>query len=85
MPYRCKDCRKEFSVRTDTIFTKAKATYQQILLAIYLLTTAKKGINSHQLAKEIGCTQKTAWYLAHRIRFALEQGTDLLAGEIVSR
>ena len=82
MPYRCKDCRKEFSVRTGTIFQKAKLPVQKCLLAIYLLTTAKKGISSHQLAKELGCTQKTAWYLEHRIRKCMTQGGDLLSGEV---
>jgi len=82
MPYRCKDCRKFFSVRTGTIFEKAKLPLHKCLLAIYLLTTAKKGIPSRQLAKELGCTQKTAWYLGHRIRRTMEQGYDMLNGEV---
>jgi len=82
MPYRCKDCRKDFSVKIGTIFQKAKVSHHKCLLAVYLITTAKKGISSHQLRKHIGCTQKTAWYLGHRIRECMEQNADMLSGTI---
>ena len=68
MPYRCKDCRKHFSVRTRTILTESKISLQKWLLAIYVLTNSYKDISSVQLAKQIGVTQKTAWFLGHRIR-----------------
>lgn len=74
MPYRCKNCRKEFSVRVGTIFANANVTCQQILLAIFLLSAEKKGVSSHRLAKEVECTQKTARYLEHRIRRAMKEG-----------
>jgi len=78
MPYRCRDCRGHFSVRTGTILAESKLPIQKWLLAIYLMTTARKGISSVQMAKELGVTQKTAWFLEHRIREAYEQGGGLL-------
>ena len=70
MAYRCRKCRKHFSVRTGTVLAESKVPLQKWLLAIYLLTTSRKGISSIQLAKTLGVTQKTAWFLAHRIREA---------------
>ena len=67
-PYRCKDCRKFFSVRTGTVFHSAKIGLQKCLYAIYLITVAKKGISSCQLARELGIGQDSAWYLLQRIR-----------------
>lgn len=68
MPYRCKDCRKHFSVRTGTVLSESRLPLQKWLLAIYMLTSARKGIPSTQMARELGVTQKTAWFLAQRIR-----------------
>ena len=82
MPWRCKDCRKHFSVRIGTIFEKANLPLLKCLLGIHLLNTSKKGMSSVQLAEHLGCTQKTAWYLAHRIRATMQQGTAPLDGDI---
>lgn len=82
MPYRCCECRKHFSVRTGTVFAESKLPLKKWLLAIYLMTTARKGISSIQLAKELGVTQKTAWFLEHRIREACTGRGGLLDGEI---
>nr|VFK66369.1 MAG: ISXO2-like transposase domain-containing protein [Candidatus Kentron sp. UNK]VFK71998.1 MAG: ISXO2-like transposase domain-containing protein [Candidatus Kentron sp. UNK] len=68
MPYRCRDCRKHFSIRTGMVLAESKVSLQTWLLATYMLTTARKGVPSTQLARELGVTQKTAWFLAHRIR-----------------
>jgi len=68
MPYRCKDCRKHFSVRTGTVLAESRLPLQKWLLAIYMLTSARKGIPSTQMARELGITQKSAWFLAQRIR-----------------
>lgn len=70
MPYRCKDCRKHFSVRTGTVLEESRLPLQKWLMAIYMMTTARKGIPSTQMAKELGITQKSAWFLAQRIREA---------------
>ena len=68
MPYRCKDCRKHFSVRTGTTLEESRLPLQKWLMAIYMMTTARKGIPSTQMARELGITQKSAWFLAQRIR-----------------
>ena len=67
-PYRCKDCRKHFSVRTGTVLMCSNVPLQKWLLAAYLMNTAKKGVSSCQMARELGTTQKTAWMLCHKIR-----------------
>ncbi len=67
-PYRCKDCRKHFSVRTGTVLTASNMPLQKWLLAAYLMNTAKKGVSSCQMSRELGVTQKTAWLLCHKIR-----------------
>jgi transposase-like protein len=67
-PYRCKDCRKHFSVTTGTVFHSANLSPRKCLYAMFLMIIEKKSISSCQMARELGCTQKTAWYLARRIR-----------------
>ena len=68
MPYRCRACRKFFSVRTHTVMASSKLGYQTWILAIYLFTTGIKGTSSMKLHRDLGVTQRTAWHLAHRIR-----------------
>lgn len=82
MPYRCCECRKHFSIRTGTIFAESRLPLHKWLFAIYLMTSARKGISSVQLSKELGVTQKTAWFLEHRIREACAGRGGLLDGEI---
>lgn len=75
MPYRCKDykhCGKRFSVKTGTVMECAKIGYQDWLIATYILTTSLKSVSSMKLHRELGITQKSAWFLAHRLRKALE-------------
>jgi len=78
MPYRCKSCRKHFSVRTGTVLSESRLPLLKWLMAMYMLTTARKGISSVQMAKQLGTTQKTAWFLANRIRecWTGSSGTD---------
>lgn len=68
MPFRCRDCRQHFSVRTGTVLAESRLPLQKWLMAIYMMTTARKGIPSTQMARELGVTQKSAWFLAQRIR-----------------
>lgn len=70
MPYRCKSCRKHFSVRVGMVLAESRLPLQKWLMAIYMMTTARKGIPSTQMARQLGVTQKTAWFLAQRIREA---------------
>ncbi len=80
MPYRCKTCRKHFSVRVGTILSNSKLPLLKWLLALYILSNSKKGISSIKLAEDIGCTQKTAWFLAHRIREVWKSSGNKLSG-----
>ena len=73
--YRCNACIKDFTVRPGTIFERSHIPLQKWLYAMYLLVTARKGISSLQLSKEIGITQKSAWFMLHRLREAC--GDDL--------
>src|SRR5690242_15988034 len=66
--YKCKNTGKYFNVRTATLFDNTKVELQKWFLAIYIATSHKKGISSMQLAKDIDVTQKTAWFMLHRIR-----------------
>ena len=66
--YKCKDCDKEFTVRTGSIFERSHVPLNKWLLAIYLLETSRKGISSLQLSKELGITQKSSWFVLHRLR-----------------
>jgi transposase-like protein len=66
--YKCKDCRKKFSVTVGTLFERSKIPLNQWLLATYLLNSSKKGYSAHQLHRTLGVTYKTAWFMAHRIR-----------------
>ena len=68
MPYRCRDCRKHFSVRKGTSMQSSKLGYQKWVVGLYLMSTSLKGISSMKAYRELGITQKTAWYLTQRIR-----------------
>lgn len=70
--YKCKNTGKYFNVRTNTIFDNSKIPLQKWFLALYVFSSHKKGISSHQLAKDISVTQKSAWFLLHRLRYAFE-------------
>lgn len=69
--YKCADCTKQFTVRVGTIFEDSALPLQKWFMAIYLIMAHKKGISSIQLSKDIGVTQKTAWFMLHRIRYAV--------------
>lgn len=71
--FRCAFCKKDFTLKTGTIFGESKIPLQKWFIAIYLLTTAKKGISSVDLAQKVGVTQKTGWFMDHRIRSAMTQ------------
>ncbi len=82
--WRCKACRKQFSVKKGTIFEDSPIPLSKWLPAIWLYSAGKKGRSSHQLAKDLGVTQKTAWFMSHRIRLAMdvESFDEPLSGEI---
>ena len=68
--HKCGACRQRFSIKVGTIFEDSKVPLRKWLMAIWLLTSHKKGIASTQLAKDVGVTQKTAWFMLHRLRHA---------------
>lgn len=68
--HKCGDCKKRFSIKVGTIFEDSKVGLQKWFMAIWLITSHKKGIASTQLAKDISVTQKTAWFMLHRLRHA---------------
>jgi transposase-like protein len=70
---KCKACRQQFTVRVGTIFEESKVPLSKWLMAVHLMTSSKKGVSSHQIARELGITQKSAWFLCHRIREAMRR------------
>lgn len=80
--YRCNACKLDFTVRTGTIFERSHVPLHKWLYAMYLLVTARKGISSMQLGKEIGITQKSAWFVLHRLREACGTQLEMLKGTV---
>jgi transposase-like protein len=78
--YRCNACQLDFTVRTGTIFERSHVPLHKWIYSMYLLVTARKGISSLQLAKEIGITQKSAWFVLGRLREACEGKLEKLRG-----
>ena len=70
MPYWCPPCRRQFSVRTRTALERSKVPFRKWAIAIYLEMTSLKGVSSMKLHRDLGVTQKTAWFMLHRIREA---------------
>jgi len=82
--YRCNQCKEDFTVRTGTIFERSHVPLHKWLDAMYLLVTSRKGISALQLSKEIGITQKSAWFVLQRLREACGNDPTVLSG-IVER
>lgn len=78
--YRCNQCKEDFTVRTGTIFERSHVPLHKWLYAMYLLVTARKGISSMQLSKEIVITQKSAWFVLQRLREACGNDPTMLSG-----
>ena len=80
--YFCSKCRKDFTVRIGTIFENSRMNLHKWLYAIYLLQTARKGISSLQLGKEIGISQKSSWFMLHRLRESCGVSAAKLSGTV---
>src|SRR5580658_8403365 len=80
--YRCAKCRQDFTIKTGTVFGESKVSLKKWFIAIYLLSTTSKGISSIQLSKHVGVTQKTAWFMDHRLRSAMKQNAGQLFGTV---
>ena len=74
MPYRCRDCRSYFSVKKGTVMQSSKIGLQKWLFAMYMMSTSLKGAASMKVYRELGITQKTAWFLTQRIREGFMDG-----------
>jgi len=79
-----KDCKKQFSIKVGTIFEDSPLGMDKWLPAVWLIANCKNGVSSHELARSLGVTQKSAWFMLHRIRLAMQAGSfdgDFLKGE----
>ncbi|KAF0181007.1 MAG: IS1595 family transposase [Hyphomonadaceae bacterium] len=77
---RCAACHVQFTVRVKTIFESSHVPLHLWLQAMFLLASSKKGISSNQLSRTLGVTLKTAWFMSHRIRLAMQDGTAGMFG-----
>jgi transposase-like protein len=81
--WKCKGCKRQFSVKVGTIFEDSPIGLDKWLIAVWLITNCKNGISSCELARDLKVTQKTAWFMNHRIRLALQNGSfDKLADDV---
>ena len=70
--YKCAHCHKMYNVKTKTIYHRTRIPLRKWFLTSYLLSLSKKGVSSVELSKTLGITQKSAWYLLHKIKFAIK-------------
>ena len=84
MPFRCREkvCAKRFSAKTGTVMEGSKIGYQDWIVAAFLVMTSLKSVSSMKLHRDLGITQKSAWFLAHRLRAALSEDADLFSGPV---
>jgi len=84
MPYRCreKECAKRFSAKTGTVMEGSKLGFQAWLIATYQLTTSLKSVSSMKLHRDLNINQRSAWFLAHRLRVALASKAGLFSGPV---
>ncbi len=82
--YKCADCRKQFTVRIGTIFEDSPVSLRKWIVAIWLISTHRRGIPAKQLKRELGVAYNTAWFMAHRIRkaFGVTHNPSTLSGTI---
>ena len=73
--WQCRDCGKQFSVKVGTIFEDSAIKLDKWLTAMWLLANCKNGISSYEIARAVGVTQKSAWFMLHRIRYAMKNGS----------
>jgi transposase-like protein len=81
--WKCKSCKKQFSVKVGTIFEDSAIPLDKWLVAIWLIANSKNGISSHELGRSLGLSQKSAWFVLHLIRLAMQSGSfGKLSGDI---
>jgi transposase-like protein len=81
---RCRACKKQFTVTTGTVFEDSHIPLSKWLLALHLLCASTKGMSAHQFHRMLGITYKSAWFMAHRLRYAMMEGplAELLMGTV---
>lgn len=80
--WKCRACRKQFSLKVGTIFEDSPIKFSKWLPALWMLANCKNGISSYELARALGVTQKTAWFMLHRIRLAMQSETFEKMGQL---
>ncbi len=81
--WKCKGCKKQFSVKVGTIFEDSPIGLDKWLPALWMVVNCKNGISSYEMARALGVTQKTAWFMNHRIRLAVQEGSfEPMSGEV---
>jgi len=79
----CKGCKKQFTIKVGTIFEDSPLGMDKWMTAVWLIVNCKNGISSYEIARDLGITQKSAWFVMHRVRRAMEQGSFMkFSGEI---
>ncbi len=78
--WKCKDCGRQFSVKLNTIFEDSPLGLDKWLCAMWMIANCKNGISSYEVARDLGITQKSAWFMLHRIRLAMQNGSLLKVG-----
>jgi transposase-like protein len=78
--WKCKECYKQFSVKLGTIFEDSPLGLDKWLAALWMLVNCKNGISSYEVARDLGITQKSAWFMMHRLRRALQKGSLMKMG-----
>src|SRR5436190_3799646 len=73
--WKCRDCKRQFSVKVGTIFEDSPIGLDKWLTAFWMIINAKNGCSSCEIARSLGVTQKTAWFMLHRIRLAIQDGS----------
>ena len=80
----CRDCKKRSNVRANTIFHRSKISLDKWLYCAYLLQTSRKGVSGLQVSKQLGITQKTAWFMLHRLKEACKAKSFKISGNVNS-
>jgi transposase-like protein len=78
--WKCKDCGRQFSVKLGTIFEDSPIKLDKWIAALWMLVNCRNGVSSYEVARALGVTQKSAWFMLHRLRFALQSGSLMKLG-----
>src|SRR6266481_7582515 len=81
--WQCKDCRKQFTIKTGSVMEDSPIGLDKWLPAIWMIVNAKNGVSSYEIHRALGITQKSAWFLLHRIRLAMQaKSFEKLSGHV---